>query len=385
MKIALVHDWLTGMRGGENVLLELCKIFPNAIIYTLFYNSSEIDEKIKGHDIKVSSLNNIFGVKKYYRNLVSLFPRAIESFNFNEFDLVISTSHAVAKGILTPPSTLHISYIHSPMRWAWDLREYYFGSPEVGWLWHPKRNYIQKTLFKLRSWDVLSAHRVDHYIANSINTAKKIKKYWNKESIVIYPPVNTKYFSELSLIKFNDWVENKKIYIERKEFYLVVSSFVPYKKTQLAIDTAKEHGFQLIIAGSGPLYNSLKKSCAKHSNIVIILKPSKAELKLLYENAKALIYPQEEDFGIIPLEAQAAGLPVLAYGKGGALETIRDKVTGLFFYNQKVQDLIECIQKFENNVSIFDVLILKEQAEKFSDSVFSEKILKFINQKILEK
>lgn len=383
-KIVLVHDWLTGMRGGENVLLEICKIFPSAPIKTLFYSKGKLDPNIESHDIEASQLNKIPGSKKYYRYLLPLFPMAIESFDFRDFDIIISTSHAVAKGVIPGPNTFHLSYIHTPMRWAWDMRGHYFGDLTSGWLLNPKKRFIAKELHKIRIWDASSASRANVFLANSGNTAGKIKRYWGKDSEILYPPVDTGYFEKKPGIDFKKWSKEKRFPFGRKNFFLVVASFVPYKKTELALESSRESGYPLVIAGSGPLEKSYKKKYGKFANIHFIINPKREELKLLYHNAKALVYPQEEDFGIIPLEATASGTPVIAFGKGGALETVIEKKTGLFFNDQNPQSLRSALDDFnklsKSKSSLFKKEIMVSHAKRFSDKIFQEKFIKFLER-----
>ena len=359
MKIILVHDWLIGMRGGEKVLEALCEIFPHAPIYTLFHFTGEVSSEIENHPIKTSFLNYFPMVEKYYRYLLPLFPLTMESFTLpSDREVIISTSHCVAKGIIPFPHQIHISYIHSPMRYIWDLSKVYF-PPSL------KSSFIEPVLHYLRIWDVVSSQRVDYFIANSLNIAKKIKKYYGRDSEVIYPPVETNFFT---LGKFK----------EKEDFYLMVSSLVPYKKINLAIQAFNILKKPLVIIGKGPQEKSLKKMAK--SNITFLGWKSPMELRNYYRKCRALIFPGEEDFGIVPVEAQACGRPVIAYKKGGALESIKEGETGLFFYLQNEKALMDVIKKFERIEKHFSPERIRENALRFDKNLFKKKIKNFIKK-----
>jgi glycosyltransferase involved in cell wall biosynthesis len=309
-----------------------------------------------------------------------LYPRAIESFDLKNYDAIISTSHAVAKGVIPGPKTFHISYIHTPMRYAWDMRSFYFGDSSKGWLLNPKKRFVQRQLHKLRIWDVSSNHRIDTILANSQNTRHKIKKYWGRDSIILYPPVDTEYFIQKTELAQDKLSNDFNIPFSGKEFYLVVASFVPYKKTELAIGAAIQGKFPLIVTGSGPAEKKYRKLIKNVPNVKIISQPNKALLRFLYQNAKALIYPQEEDFGIIPVEAMACGAQVIAYGAGGALETVQKMKTGLFFEEQSEASLNRAIQDFENltkgKSGFFNKRDMQKYSQRFSIENFRSKFIK---------
>ena len=354
MKVALVHDWLIGMRGGEKVLEVLCELYPNAPIYTLFYDSKGVSPAILKHKIIPSNLNNLPFVLKYYRMLLPMYPSAIESFDLTDYDLVISTSHCVAKGVITAGDSIHISYTHTPMRYIWDMYFHYFAS--YGKI---KKLLMNKFIHYLRIWDVTATSRVDYLIANSHFVKKRIKKFYRRDADVIHPPVE--------LDRFCQGPDNG-------QYYLFLSALVPYKKVDLVIEAFKNQLIdkKVIIAGSGPLLNIIKKETSK--NIQVIEAPSDAKVVELFKNSKALLYPGVEDFGIVPLEAMACGKPVIAYGRGGALETIVENVTGVFIAQQSVSSLVDAISKFEEIESNFDAKIIRKHAEKFNKASFKEKI-----------
>ena len=354
MKVALVHDWLIGMRGGEKVLEVLCELYPNAPIYTLFFDSKGLSPTILKHKIVPSNLNKLPYVLKYYRMLLPLYPSAIESFNLTDYDLVISTSHCVAKGVITAGDSTHISYTHTPMRYIWDMYHHYFES--YGKI---KKLLMNKFIHYLRIWDVTASSRVDHFIANSDFVRKRVKKFYRRDCDVIHPPVELDRFSQEPC---------------KGRYYLFLSALVPYKRVDLIIEAFKDKfaNKELIIAGSGPLLNEVKKEASQ--NIQVIEAPSDAKVVELLKNCKAFLYPGVEDFGIVPLEAMACGKPVIAYGRGGALETIVENVTGIFFGQQSVHSLIDAIAKFEKTEDYFDAKVIRKHAESFSKANFKEQI-----------
>jgi len=358
-KVALVHDWLTGQRGGEKVLEVLAEIFPHAPIYTIFhFRGSQIDE-IEKREIKTSFIQNLPFLKKKYRFYLPLFPLAAELFDLREYDLVISSSHCVAKGIIPHPEAIHICYIHSPMRYAWNQYFSYFSADRLSFF--PKI-IIPPLIHYLRIWDESSSSRVDHFIANSKNVAKRVEKYYRHRAEVIHPPVDTHFFQPGD---------------REEDYYLIVSALVPYKRIDLAIEGFNQSGLTLKIAGQGPDYKMLKK-LAK-ANIQFLGNLNAQELLRVYQRAKALILPGEEDFGITSLEAQACGIPVIAYGQGGATESVVSGKTGLFFSELKVKSLLGVLDKFKGFE--FNKKIIRAKVMKFSRNIFKEKIAAFLQEK----
>jgi len=369
LKIAVVHDWLTGMRGGEKVLEIIFEIFPDADLFTLLYNKGSVSPLIADRNIYTSFINKLPFKTSKYRHYLPLFPTAIELFDFKEYDLIISTSHCVAKGVRTPPNTLHVSYVHSPMRYVWDMYEDYFG--------RDKTNFLQRMIIPLfanylRMWDVTSSNRVDFFIANSKHVANRIQKYYRRDAKVIHPPVNTESFKKSNV---------------SEDFYLVLSALVPYKKVDLAVDAFNQNGKSLIVVGDGPEKSRLTK-LAK-SNIKFVSGIDGDQLNEYYSKCKALIFPGEEDFGIVPVEAQSCGKPVIAFARGGALETVigydgnnEKKCSGIFFNNQTSESLIETIEKFEKLE--WDTEFINNHAQKFNRNRFKDEISKFINCKTAE-
>jgi len=364
MKVAFVHDWLNGMRGGEVVLETMLKEFPDAPVYTLFYDKGSVSQEIERHPIFTSFLQNFPMRKKFYRYMLPLFPYAIEGFRIRGYDLIISSSHCVAKGIIPEPDTLHISYIHSPMRYVWDLFGDYF--KDYGSIKKSVINFFAK---KLREWDCVSSSRVDLFLANSTYVSQRIKKFYGRESIIIHPPVMTDKF---------------EVQKDSEDFYLIVSAMAPYKRIDLAIEAFSIMGKKLVIAGSGQDEKKIKKLCLGKENISYLGWVSFEKVKFLFQRCKAFILPGIEDFGIAPVEAMACGKPVIAYGKGGALDTVIplgskcEKPTGVFFMEQTPQSLIEAVETFEKNIKEFDPVAIRKHSEKFSERIFLEKFRSLI-------
>ncbi len=358
MKVALVHDWLTGRRGGEKVLEVFAELFPDADIYTLFHIKGTQHPSIENRKIFVSFLQKFPFIKTHYRYYLPLFPLAIESFDLTSYDLVISSSHCVAKSAIPSPDAIHLCYCFTPMRYAWDLYHFYFGKKRTSLF---KRAIISPIISYLRVWDVASSSRVYFFCADSNYVAQRIRKYYGRESHVIHAPVDTEYF----LPKNNGG-----------EYFLIVSALVPYKKVDLAIEVFRNRKEKLFIVGTGPELKRLKKIAS--SNVIFLGAVSDNELLKLYQNAKAFILPGIEDFGIAPLESQACGVPVIAFGKGGALETVRDGETGIFFREQTVDSLNDTIDRFQNME--FNKSEIRKWAENFSYQNFREKIKKWIEK-----
>ncbi|UCC38296.1 MAG: glycosyltransferase [Candidatus Aminicenantes bacterium] len=359
VRVALVHDWLTGQRGGEKVLEIFAEIFSDAPIYTLFHFPGSQIEAIERRDIKTSFLQRLPFLRKKYRHYLPLFPLAAELFDLQEYELIISTSHCVAKGIIPHPDSLHICYVHSPIRYAWNQYFSYFSPRELSFF---PRILIPPLIHYLRLWDESSSHRVDYFIANSRNVARRIGKYYRRQANVIYPPVDTHFFQPTN---------------GEADYYLIVSALVPYKRIDLAIETFNRTGFPLKIVGQGPDYKKLRKKA--RTNIEFLGSLAAEDLLQTYQGAIALLMPGEEDFGITSLEAQACGVPVIAYGKGGAKETIIPEKTGLFFHELRVKSFLEALDKFR--VLEFNKTTVRANAMKFSRDIFKKRISEFFLEK----
>lgn len=365
LKIAIVHDWLTGMRGGEKVLEVLCELYPEATLITLLHNKGMLSPVIEKMQIKNSFIDKLPLKGKKYRNYLPIFPLAIEMIDFSKFDLIISSSHCVAKGAKPRKNGLHICYCHTPMRYVWEMFDEYFGKDKAGFMTRAAMNIFAPYL---RRWDVRTSPRVNNYIANSHYVAGRIKQYYNRQSVVIHPPVDT------SLFQLSE---------THKNYFLIVSALVPYKKVEIAIEAFNQIGKKLLIIGTGPESEKLKLIAKE--NIEFLGWRGDDELAEFYADCRALLFPGVEDFGIVPLEAMACGKPVIAFGKGGALETvINDGVnaTGKFFYEQTAESLIKAVEDFENTK--FDPVSIRNHALKFDRVLFKDKIQKYIEEKVAD-
>ena len=363
-KAVLVHDWLTGQRGGEKVLEVLAEIFPEAPICTLFHFKGSQHADLEKRDIRTSFLQKAPFLRGKYRYYLPLFPLAVEMFDLREFDLVISTSHCVAKGAIPRPDALHISYIHSPMRYAWNLYFSYFSPDRLSLF---PRLIIPPVIHRLRVWDESSSARVDHFVANSANVARRIEKYYRRGSDVIPPPVDTDFFRPDESVPNGD-------------YFLSVSALVPYKRLELAVEVFTRTGAPLKIVGKGPEYKELRKMAGR--NVEFLGSVGAEDLRALYRGARAFLLPGEEDFGIATLEAQACGTPVIALGRGGSLETVVPGVTGLLFFEATVEGLRTALDKFESFPC--NKTAIRAKAMAFSRDAFKEKISAYIRARWAE-
>ena len=362
MKVALVHDWLTVIGGSEKVFQEIAKMFSTADIFTLI----AVDETISSlglgsHQITTSFLQNFPFAKTKYRSYLPLFPLAIEQFDLTGYDLVISSSHAVAKGVLTNPNQIHVCYCHSPIRYAWDLHYQYLRS--AGLNSGIKAAFVKYVLHRIRQWDIISANRVDYFIANSDYIAKRIKKIYNRDCNVIYPNVAIEDFEPVQV---------------KEDFYVTCSRFVSYKKIDLIVEAFNGMpGKKLVIIGDGPDFKKIKKMAGK--NITLMGYQPFEILKHFLSSAKALVFAAEEDFGIISVEAQACGTPVIAYCKGGSRETVINKKTGIFFSEQTADSITKAVYQFESEISTFNYLEIANHAAKFSTERFKKEFMDYLN------
>lgn len=370
MKLAIVHEWLAGMGGSEKVVLAFKEIFPDAPIYTTVYNPDKVDPAFHSMDIRTSFIQRLpFGRTKY-QSYLPLMPTAVEQFDLSEYDVVLSSSHAVAKGVVTGAKTLHITYCHTPMRYAWDFYHEYLNDSSVGGL---KRKLIPWLMNYIRIWDRLSADRVDYFIANSRYVAQRIKKHYRREAEVIYPPVDTRYFSEAD--KENGGPER-----DNEGYFFIVSRLIPYKRIDLAVEAFNRLGLPLKIAGDGPEKERLQAMA--NGNIQFLGRISDREMRHHYASCLAFLFPGEEDFGITPVEAQAAGRPVIAYGAGGCLETVMPGVTGEFFASQTADALAEVIRRFDP--AKYRPEQIRAHAGQFDREIFKRRIKDFVESKYEE-
>lgn len=357
LKIAIVCDWLTVFAGAERVVYELTRLFPKATIYTSLFDDKNC-AVFKDRTVVESSLKYFPFARKFHRLYLPFMPAIFERMDFSDYDIVISSSHSASKGIITKPGTLHISYCHSPMRYVWDQSHSYQKNFRS---FLPLKFLYSPILHRIRQWDRIAADRVDTYISNSKYISRRIKKYYKRDSKVIYPPVNLDFFKPSS---------------ERENYYLAVGRLIPYKRFDLLVSAFNELKLPLKIVGDGPDFYKLKK-IAKN-NIEFLGKLSDDDLKNTYSRAKALIFPQVEDFGIVPLEAMSSGTPVIAYAKGGAMESVTENVSGIFFHEQSEEAIIESIKKFEKIKWDTDEVV--KSVYKFSPARFRVEILHFIDK-----
>jgi glycosyltransferase involved in cell wall biosynthesis len=355
-RVALVHDWLVTQRGGENVLLEIARLFPAADIYTLVHARGQVHPELEAHRIHTSFIQGLPGSPQAFRRYLPLFPAAVESFDLSSYDLVLSTSHCVAKGVKVPEGRRHIAYIHTPMRYLWDQLEEYL--PQV-----PGRKLLaplaRLATTPLRRWDVKSAQRPSQLLANSQYVAARIERVWGRQARVLYPPVDTEFFGQAPE--------------ESREGYLVVSALVPYKRVDLAVVLATEDQLPLTVLGDGSELQRLKRIAGPTVRFAEATGPG--SLRDAYAKAKALLFCGVEDFGIVPVEAMAAGCPVVALRQGGAVETVighGDEATGVFFDTPTVDALRVAVQHADQIIGRngFRRSVLQKQARRFDRKVF---------------
>lgn len=369
MKVAIVHDWLVTYGGAERVVEQMLKMYPEADIFTLVYDEKKMGKIFPKEKIHTSFVQKIPKATKLYTKFLSLMPKAFEGFDLTSYDLVIASSSSCAKGVITSPDTAFVAYIHSPMRYAWDLYYDYF----------KRSGKITKLFMKLqmpaiRQWDFLSSQRINTLVANSSYIKKRIKKFWNRDAKVIFPPVDTDRLSPNNL--------------PAEDFYVVFSRFVSYKRVDLAISACGQLEKKLVVIGSGSQEAELKALASKYRNADITFtgRISDEDVKSYLQKCRAMIFSAEEDFGIIPVECQACGRPVIAFGKGGALETVVDGTTGIFFEQQTEDSLKKAILKFEDldKDGTFKTDVITNHARKFSSERFRKELQAVIDETLSE-
>ncbi len=364
---ALVHDWLTTIAGSEKVLEEMYRLYPSPI-YTLLTDRDALgDSPLVGGDISTSFIQKLPFARRKYRSYLPLFPMAIEGFDLSGYDVILSSSHAVAKGVLKRSDQLHICYCHTPMRYIWDAAHQYMRDAKLRGV----TGFIARwVLHYLRIWDVISSNRVDYYIANSIYVANRIRSIYRREAKVIYPPVD---------------VDSFELCERKDEYYLAASRLVPYKRIDIVVEAfAGMKNRRLLVVGDGPDMKRIKKIAGKNRNIEILGYQPAEKLGEYMQRARAFIFPALEDFGIMPVEAQACGTPVIALGRGGAAESVINGKTGIHFYTQEPDAVVAAIEDFEREKRSFDPKALRENALRFGVERFRRKYKNYVEKCISE-
>jgi len=359
-RVALVHDWLTGMRGGEKVLEVLGEIYPDADVLTLVHTPGRVSESIARHRIRTSIIQRLPRATRWYRQYLPLFPFAIEQFDLDEADLVISSSHCAAKAVVVPGRARHLCYCFTPMRYAWDQFDEYFGPARLG---APASRLARAVLSRLARWDAATAARPDRYVAISHYVASRIARYYNRQAAVVHPPVDTGFYHPDG---------------RRPEgYFLIVSALVPYKRIEVAVDAARLAGVPLRVAGEGPELEGLRGRAGDAPVEFLGFQPD-AVIRDLYRGADAVVLPGEEDFGIVPVEAQACGRPVVALARGGALETVEDGRTGVLVSDPSAAALADGLAAVRR--SVWDPEYLRSRAERFSRARFVTRMRALIEE-----
>jgi glycosyltransferase involved in cell wall biosynthesis len=362
MKTAIIHYWLVNMRGGEKMLEALLEMFPEADIYTHVYNPKAVSSLINSHRVITSRINRLPFAKKLYRIYMPLMPNALIDFDLQSYDLVISSEAGPAKGVVANPNAYHLCYCHSPMRYLWDMyHEYFRGTNPL------VRFFMKRLIPRLRLWDAVSANMADLFVANSAYVAKRIRRCYNRIATVVYPPADIEKF----------------LSVERcpKDFYLFFGQITGYKRADIAIEACVRSGRKLVVAGEGAKNREFKRA-EKTGQVRFTGRVSDEEAARLFSEAKALLFPGIEDFGIIPVEAQAAGCPVIAFRDGGAVDTVKENITGLFFNEQTPESLIAAMERFEQNEVTFGGReVFYDHVQKFSKTAFIARMRKILEER----
>lgn len=357
MKVAIIHYWLVGMRGGEKVIEALCEMYPQADIFTHVYVPEMVSDRIRQHHIIPTFINSLPRAAKMYKNYLPLMPLALEQLDLRGYDLVISSESGPSKGVIPPPEALHVCYCHTPMRYIWNMyHDYRNSAGRVARLMMPPLSHY------LRMWDVTSAARVDSFVANSVTVARRIRRYYGVDAVVIHPPVDTDAFSIA-------------VASELADYYLMAGELVSYKRPDLAVRAFNEMKLKLIVIGGGEMFDEVRRLAGP---TVTVLGPQPFNvLKEHYSKCRALIFPGEEDFGMVPVEAMASGRPVVAFGRGGATETVSKGVTGVFFSEQTVEAISSAVRSLGDIV--IDAEKIAAHARKFGKDQFLQKMHSHIN------
>ncbi len=362
MNVGIVHEWLASYAGSEKVIEQMLEVYPAAEVYALVDFLPEKDRQwLEGRKIHTSFIQRLPFARRKFRGYLPFMPLAIEQFDLAPHDIVISSNHAVAKGVITRADQLHISYVHTPIRYAWDLKDQYLR--EAGLTWGLRSIMVRMIMHYIRRWDFAAASRVDTFVANSHYVARRIQKTYRREAEVLYPPVDIDAYP----------------YCEQKEdFYVTASRLVPYKKVDLIVEAFTKNGLPLMVIGDGPDMKKISKLAGK--NVKMLGYQPQAEMTRLMQQAKAFVFAADEDFGITPVEAQACGTPVIAYGRGGVTETVIDGETGIFFDQQTVESLNEAVKRFEETETHFEPELIRKQAEQFGIERFRRELLELVER-----
>lgn len=371
-RIAIIHYWFVGRRGGEHVVEVMADMFPKADLFSLVVDAKKLSPALQARSIKTSFLQSLPGSTRWHRHLLPLYPMALEQFDLRGYDLVISSESGPAKGVVTDAHTCHVCYCHSPMRYLWDFYHDYKNGHSFGGLSRPAFTLISHYL---RLWDAASANRVDHFVANSMNVAARIRKHYRRDATVIHAPVS---------------VQNGYLADLTEDYYLVVGQLVDYKRVDLAIDACNRLGRPLRIVGEGEQYKRLRRLAGP--TVVFCDALSDQDLRDQYAHCRALLFPGEEDFGIVPVEALSFGRPVIAFDRGGARETIKgiypnrltsvELSSGVLFREQSPESLMEAIQAFEAVEDRFSPFYIRQQAEGFDEPHFRQRLGHFLSEKL---
>ena len=367
MKLAIIHDWLTSYGGAEKCVEALCDVWPEADIYTLVYRPDVFRESvISQHKVSTSFAQRLPWSRTKFRHYFMLYPYAVEQFDLRGYDVVISFSAAFSHGVLTDPDQVHICYKHTPMRYAWSGYQEYLADPHIRRSW--KRLLVKRILHKMRRWDYVAAQRPDVMLANSEEVKRRIRKYYRREAEVVHPPVA---------------IPAQEMYagLAKKDYYVTIGRAVPYKKMGLIVEAfAQTNDRHLVVAGGGPELPRLRQIAKGRANVEILGFVDEARKLELLAQARAFVFAPHEDFGIAPLEAQACGTPVIAYGRGGALETVVEGKTGVFFEEQTVGALQQGLKRFEDVETTFDPAVIRKHAEGFSEDVFKQQFRRIVDE-----
>jgi glycosyltransferase involved in cell wall biosynthesis len=358
LRVAIVHDWLTGMRGGERVLEAMCELFPHAKLYTLVHVPGAVSARIAAFKPRTTFINRLPRAYRWYRHYLPLFPLAVEQINLDGFDLVLTSSHCAVKSVVVPGRARHLCYCHSPMRYAWDQFEWYFGPQRIGgW------SRLAKPVFdRMARWDAATSGRPHRYLANSQYVAQRVRRYYNRRAAIVPPPVDTSFYTPASGVP--------------EPYFLVVSALVPYKRIDVAIRACNRVQARLKIVGEGTERPRLEAIAGP--TVEFLGRRSDEEVRECYRSATAVLLPGEEDFGIVPVEAQACGRPVVAFGRGGALETVMDGVSGVLVVDDGVETWAAALDRVQRTA--FDPVTIRSNAERFSKPRFAAAFLAHVRE-----